>query len=190
MLRALVGRTATGAFFLGFGSSLYFLFVMRELGLTAALLGIIISVGGACGLFGALMAEWLVHRFGFGPTFIGSALVIGLAMLFVPLAHGSVAVCSAFLIMSQMGDLAWPVYNINDRSLRQATTPDHLLGRVNAAMHLVYHGVLPLPSRNTCWGVRSAPDERRKPPYTWTRFARRLSWERIPPSCRSRIYRG
>ena len=65
-------------------------------------------------------------------------------MLFVPLAHGSVAVCSAFLIVSQMGDLAWPVYTINDRSLRQATAPDHLPGRVNAAMHLLYHGVLPL----------------------------------------------
>jgi predicted MFS family arabinose efflux permease len=120
---------------------------MRELGLTAALLGIIIiiiSIGGACGLLGAFMAEWLVHRLGFGPTFVGSALVIGLAMLFVPLAHGSVTVCSAFLIMSQMGDLAWPVYNINDRRLRQATTPDHLLGRVNAALHLLYHGALPL----------------------------------------------
>jgi len=144
LLRSLVGRTATGAFFLGFGSSLYFLFVVRELGLTAALVGIIISVGGACGLFGAFMAEWLVHRFGFGPTFIGSAMVTGVAMLFVPLAHGSIAVCAAFLITSQIGDLAWPVYNINDRSLRQAITPDHLLGRVNAAMHLVYHGVLPL----------------------------------------------
>ena len=60
---------------------MYFLFVVRELGLNAALLGIIISIGGACGLFGAFMAEWLVHRFGFGPTFIGSALVIGVAML-------------------------------------------------------------------------------------------------------------
>ena len=144
LLRALAGRTATGAFFLGFGSSLYFLFVMRELGLTAALVGIIISVGGTCGSFGAFMAEWLVHRFGFGATFIGSALVIGVAMLIVPLAHGSVAVCSAFLIVSQMGDLAWPVYTINDRSLRQAITPDHLLGRVNSAIHLVYQGALPL----------------------------------------------
>ncbi len=144
LLRALAGRTFTGAFFLGFGSSLYFLFVIRELGLTAALLGIIISIGGTCGLLGAFMTEWFVHRLGFGAAFIGSTVVIGVAMLFVPLAHGPVAVCSAFLIASQLGDLAWPVYTINDRSLRQAITPDHLLGRVNAAMHLVFHGVLPL----------------------------------------------
>jgi len=143
LLRALAGRTATSAFFLGF-DSLYFLFATRELGLTAALLGIIIAIGGTSGLFGAVLAKWLVRRFGFGRTFIGSAVAIGMAMLLIPLAHGSVAVCSAFLIASQLGDLAWPVYNISERSLRQAITPDHLLGRVNSSMHLLFHGVLPL----------------------------------------------
>ena len=103
LLRALAGRTATSAFFLGFGSSLYFLFAMQELGLTAALLGIIIAIGGSSGLFGAFLAEWLVRRFGFGRTFIGSAAAIGMAMLLIPLAHGSVAVCTAFLIAAQLG---------------------------------------------------------------------------------------
>jgi predicted MFS family arabinose efflux permease len=117
---------------------------MRELGLTAALLGIIIAIGGTSGLFGAFLAEWLVHRFGFGRTFIGSAVAIGMAMLLIPLARGSVTVCSAFLIASQLGDLAWPVYNISARSLRQAITPDRLLGRVNSSVHLLFHGVLPL----------------------------------------------
>jgi len=144
LLRALAGRKVTSAFFLGFGSSLYFLFAMQELGLTAALLGIIIAIGGTSGLFGAFLAEWLVRRFGFGRTFIGSAVVIGIAMLLIPLAHGSVAACSAFLIAAQLGDLAWPVYTIGERSLRQAITPNHLLGRVNSSMHLLFHGVLPL----------------------------------------------
>jgi predicted MFS family arabinose efflux permease len=144
LLRALAGRKATSAFFLGFASSLYFLFAMRELGLNAGLLGIIIAIGGTSGLFGAFLAEWLVRRFGFGRTFIGSAAVIGLATLLVPLAHGSVAACSGFLIASQLGDLAWPVYNISERSLVQAITPHHLLGRVNSSMHLLFHGVLPL----------------------------------------------
>jgi predicted MFS family arabinose efflux permease len=117
---------------------------MHELGLSAALLGIIIAIGGISGLFGAVLTEWLVRRLGFGRTFIGSAVVIGMAMLLIPLAHGSVAVCSAFLIASQLGDLAWPVYNISERSLRQAITPNHLLGRVNSSMHLLFHGILPL----------------------------------------------
>jgi hypothetical protein len=88
--------------------------------LTAALLGIIIAIGGTSGLFGAVLAEWLLRRF------------------------GSAGVCSAFLIAAQLGDLAWPVYTISARSLRQAITPNHLLGRVNESMHLLFHGVLPL----------------------------------------------
>lgn len=144
LLRALVLRAATGGFFGGFAGGLYVLFAVRELGLSAALLGLVIAVGGASSLFGAFMAERLVRRFGFGRTFIGSALLSGVALLFVPLAHGGVAVCSAFLIAAQLGDMGWTIYNINDTSLRQAVTPNHLLGRVNAAMHLVFQGALPL----------------------------------------------
>jgi predicted MFS family arabinose efflux permease len=144
LLRPLAGRTATAAFFLGFASSLYVLFLTRELGLTAALLGLVISAGGISNLAGAFLAGRLASRWGIGRTLIGSALVIGLAMLAVPLARGSVPVCTAVLIGSQLCDAAWPVFSINETSLRQAITPHHLLGRVNAATHLLFHGILPL----------------------------------------------
>lgn len=135
LLRGLVQRTATASFFLGFASSLYILFAIRELRLSAVLLGLIISIGGASSLLGAVLVHPLVYRFGFGRTFIAAAVVAGIANLAVPLAHGSVAVCATILIAAQVGDIAWPICNINDTSLRQAITPDRLLGRVNAAMH-------------------------------------------------------
>jgi predicted MFS family arabinose efflux permease len=144
LLRPLAGRTATAAFFLGFGSSLYVLFVTRELGLTPVLLGIVISAGGISNLAGAFLASRLARRWGLGRTLIGSALTIGGAMLAVPLARGPVAVCTAVLIASQLFDAAWPVFTINETSLRQAITPLRLLGRVNAAIHLLYQGLLPL----------------------------------------------
>ena len=107
-------------------------------------LGIVISVGGASNLLGAVLAERLLHRLGLGRTLIGAAWMIGLAMLLVPLAHGPVALSAAFLIAAQLGDMAWPIYNINATSLRQAVTPDRLLGRVNSAGHLLFWGALPL----------------------------------------------
>jgi predicted MFS family arabinose efflux permease len=143
VLRTLAGRSATSAFFLGFPGSLYILFVTRELGVNPALLGAIIAVGGIGGLVGAATTERLVRRFGLGRTLIGATVLTGVASLLVPLAHGSVAACSAFLIVAQLGDVAWPVYSINETSLRQAIAPDHLLGRVNSAMHLLFWGVLP-----------------------------------------------
>ena len=144
LLRALLQRAATGPFFLGFIGGLYFLFAVRELHITALLLGIVISVGGASNLIGALLAERLLQRLGLGRTLIGAAWMSVLSMLMVPLAHGPVALCTVFLIASQLGDMAWPVFLINETSLRQAATPNHLLGRVNSASHLLFHAALAL----------------------------------------------
>jgi MFS family permease len=143
VLRALLQRAATGPFFLGFIGGLYFLFA-RELHITVVLLGIIVSVGGVSSLLGAFLAHPLLRRWGPGATLIGAAWMTVVSMLMVPFAHGSVALCSAFLIASQLGDMAWPVYSINETSLRQAITPTHLLGRVSSASHLLFHGGITL----------------------------------------------
>ena len=144
VLRTLALRTATSSLFLGFGSSLYILFAIRELRLSAALLSAIIAVGGASGLFGTLAAERLARRYGLGPTLIGAATLAGVAGLLPPLARGPVPVCAAILGAAQLCDVAWPVYHINELSLRQAIAPSRLLGRVNSAMHLLFRGVLPV----------------------------------------------
>ena len=128
---------------MGLMGGLYFLFA-RELHITPVLLGIVISVGGVSNLIGALFAERLLHRFGLGHTLIGAAWMIGLAMLLVPLARGPVLLCTVFLIAAQLGDMAWPIYSIHATSLRQAITPDHLLGRVSSANHLLFWSALPL----------------------------------------------
>ena len=139
VLRALAARRAFSALFLGFGGSLYFLFAVRELRLSAGTVGLIISVGGALNLLGAALAERISRRFGTGRALIGGSLLTGAAALLVPMAQGP-----ALLAVAQLGDLGWPLYTITERSLRQKIVPDHLLGRVTSAMHLLFHGVLPL----------------------------------------------
>ncbi len=144
LLRALMQRTITAYFFMGFISSLYFLFTLRELHLTVALVGILISIGGASGLLGGFFAERIAHRFGVGPTIIGSAFLVGVASLLTPLARGPLWLCVAILASAQLLDIAWSVLNIQELTLRQTVTPDQYLGRVNAAMHLLSQGVLPI----------------------------------------------
>ncbi|HTS27813.1 MAG TPA: MFS transporter [Bryobacteraceae bacterium] len=143
ILRALVLRTATAAFSLGSFAALYMVFGIRELGLSAGLLGAIISVGGASSLAGAFVAPRLVSRFGLGRTMIGAAVVTGVTTLLPALSRGPVALAAAVLGTAQLFDLAWPIYHINEITLRQAVTPDHLLGRVNSAMHLLFRGLVP-----------------------------------------------
>jgi predicted MFS family arabinose efflux permease len=142
-LRILTRRTGTAAFFMGFIGCLYVVFAIRELHLSPALLGGVIAIGGVSNLFGALISERLVKRFGIARTLLGSALVAGAAALLLPLARGPVPVCAATLALAQTFDMAWPIYHINELTLRQTVTPDALLGRVNSAMHLLFRGIMP-----------------------------------------------
>ncbi len=143
ILRALILRTATGAFFIGFYAGLYFLFAMRELRLNAVMLGLVVAAGGASNLAGAFLTQSAVRRLGVGPAAIAAAVVLGVTSLLPPLAHGSVAICCAFLVAGQLGDAAWPLTNVCDLSIRQTIATPSVLGRVNSAMHLMFHGVYP-----------------------------------------------
>jgi len=142
--RAIAGHSATAGFFGGFFASLYVLYAISDLRLSPALLGGVIAVGGAGNVLGAGIAPRLMGRFGPGVTLIGSLLVMGAASLMIPLAHGSVVTATAFLMLAQVGDVCWPVFNVCELSLRQAITPGEVLGRVNAAMQMANRGLLPI----------------------------------------------
>jgi predicted MFS family arabinose efflux permease len=146
ILRSLLTFAAVGAFFLGFYGSLYILYTVRELRLSTAVIGVIISAGGAANFVGALSAERLVKRFGLGRALTGSALTIGIATLLPPFASGSIRTAAAVLILAQLFDAAWPVLNVCETSLRQMIAPENLRGRVNSAIHLMFRGCLPLGS--------------------------------------------
>jgi predicted MFS family arabinose efflux permease len=144
LLRALGARAATAALFFGFLGGLYVLFAIRDLGLNPAMLGLTIAVGGVGAVGGAMIAEKTARAIGTGPTLIAAALVTGVAAFLVPMAHGPLPVAVAFLMTAQLGDASFAVYNINELSLRQTITPDHLLGRVNSVMNLLFRGIYPL----------------------------------------------
>jgi MFS family permease len=144
ILRAFAAKAVLGAFFGNFYAALYGLYCLRVLGLTPALLGIAVAAGGAGDLIGALVAERLLKRLGLGRTIL-LVLVVGVPVSFLtPLAGGPVLLATAMLVGSQLfGDGLRSIYEINTLSVRQAVTPDALLGRVNASMYLLALGVGP-----------------------------------------------
>lgn len=144
ILLALALRTGTAAFFMGAFSCLYMVYAIRELHLSPGLLGILISIGGCAALAGSLVAQPLSDRIGVGPSLIASSFLAATGGLLLPLAHGSVAACAAFVGAAQLFDVCWPVYMVNERSLRQTITLPALQGRVNSALHLLFQGVLPV----------------------------------------------
>ena len=145
VLRAMAASAGMRNFFGSFFAALYWPFAVRELGLAPAAVGALISVGGASGLVGALIAGPVTRRLGLGSAMVGTALLGALTALLVPLASGGPLAAAAYLFASQaLGDACGEIYAINEVSLRQASVPDHLLGRANATTHFIAAGALPL----------------------------------------------
>jgi len=73
-LRALMATLATWRFFGGFYAALYSLYVLHNIGLSPALLGMIIGMGGVGSLLGAVITDRVTGRLGLGRTIIGAFL--------------------------------------------------------------------------------------------------------------------
>ncbi|MBZ5609368.1 MAG: MFS transporter [Acidobacteriia bacterium] len=145
ILRPLACFSATTFFSFGFIGPLYVLYAIRELHIPPAALGVAIALGGVGSLLGATLASRIARALGLARTFIGAILVMVVFYSLIPLAHGPMALALSFLMVQQLfGDSAITIFNVNERTLRQSVAPDHVLGRVNAAMQLLTLGVYPL----------------------------------------------
>lgn len=145
LLRPIVACTATTNLCSGMWSAVLVLFATNTLGLSPAQQGLIFSLGAPGTLLGALVAGRVAKRLGLGQTIIGSALLGGLGGMLLPLAGMLPAAGTALMVASQLVvGAGFVIYNINQVSLRQAITPDRLLGRMNASIRFIVWGILPI----------------------------------------------
>ena len=118
--------------FQGWGA-LQTLYATRELGLTAGELGIAHMIGGAGALLSSVLARRVTRRLGTGvPILIGVACsaFAWFVVALVPREHAMAWLGGALFIF----DFGTTLYWINYASLRQAVTPDGMLGRMTATM--------------------------------------------------------
>jgi MFS family permease len=137
--------TGTSNYFSNVLFSIFVVYAVRSLHLSAALIGIAFMGGGIGWLLGSLSANRLGSRLGVGRATILGAAVTGPSSLLVPLApHGFPL---PFLVASGIGTgFGAVVYNIQQVSLRQAITPERMQGRMNAVMRFLVWGTIPLGS--------------------------------------------
>ena len=144
ILRELTAASASREFFGNFWKALYFLFLVRQLGLSPAFVGISIAVGGVGSLLGAMAAGPITRRFGVGQILLGTLLLqIPLGWI-IPLAHGSRAAVMGLCLIAQLTDFLYPLQIITQQSLCQALIPHRLMGRAHASMEFLTRGVGPL----------------------------------------------
>ncbi|HUP32656.1 MAG TPA: MFS transporter, partial [Gaiellaceae bacterium] len=142
-VRGMAASVAIFNFFGNVGGSILLVYLVRELGLSAATIGIVFGLGNVGFFVGAFVAKRIETRIGVGRTIVGSMALSVPGLLLVPLAPRDFAppvlVASGVIV-----GFAVVLYNVCAISLMQAITPDRLLGRMNASRRFLVWGVIPL----------------------------------------------
>ena len=161
-LRALVWSIGLWQVFRHAFIAIVVLFAARELGFSAGHVGVLFMTAGLGSLAAAGVTAALNARFGMGPVMLGGIGGTGLAWLVMGAASGSYWVASAvFGLGLFLLDLSAMIFFINYLSVRQAATPDRLLGRVTATMICLTVSTAPLGGLAGGWvaehfGLRTA----------------------------------
>lgn len=118
----------------GVASAVLVPFALRVVGLNPFGLGLALALGGVGGLLGSLVATRLGSRFGAGRVVVGCRGVTAVAFVMLSSSVDSRAGWILFGLGQFVLGLAMGAENANEMGYRQAVTPAHLQGRMNATM--------------------------------------------------------
>lgn len=183
-IRAVTFHATCAVLFIGTRYAIEVLFLLRTVGLTAATIGVLITVAGLGAVAGALAANRIAARIGRTRTVLVSGLAMGVASLLIPLTNPGTGL---LFFPAGAGMVAfWIVVNrVVGISLSQMLCPDHLLGRMNATSRFLAWATLPLGgvlggALGTALGLRAT---------LWLTAAGLLAsslWLILPAACRVR----
>jgi MFS family permease len=143
ILRVTTIASALGNFSFALASAVTIIFLSRTIGLSPALIGVVIAAGSVTVMIGAAFTTRLAR-------FFGSARIVWVSLaITAPLsAMGAFAQPGwwSLLIVGGMaaGELGQIVFSITNVSLRQRICPDRILGRVNATVQVLILALFPL----------------------------------------------
>jgi MFS family permease len=118
-------------------------FLVREIGLPPVVYGVLLALGSAGGLAGALSADRVVRRFGMVRVLRLSFAITTPFMLLMPFAEKDWRVL-LYALGAFTSYFGAAVFNVAQVTLRQVVAPPDLLGRVNATMRFAMWGAMPL----------------------------------------------
>jgi MFS family permease len=135
--RALVGVGGVIALFGNALGVVITLYLIHDLHMPPALMGVTFAVGGISSLCGATLVQPITRRLGFGRTLIIMLAAMQVVGFLVPLSGGPLFVATSMQMAAQLSDGARTIFMVNRLSLLQAVTPDRLQGRVHASVAVI-----------------------------------------------------
>ncbi|GJF33671.1 MFS transporter [Kitasatospora sp. NE20-6] len=146
-LRAVCLASAAFQFSFAAVTTVWLVFLPRELHLSGTAVGLVLAATGPGALLGSVLAARLPNRFGYGPVLVAAAALGDGAFLCVPALHGSAAVTvPALLAVNFVFGAGGQLVNVAVMAVRQAVTPDGMHGRAAATITWVGMGLSPIGS--------------------------------------------
>jgi predicted MFS family arabinose efflux permease len=146
-LRAVCLASAAFQFSFAAMTTVYLLFLPRELHLSGAAVGAALAVTGPGALLGSVLAARLPRRFGYGAVIVAAAALGDGAFLCVPALHGPPRVTlPALLAAGLLFGCGGQLVNVAVTAVRQAVTPAAMQGRAAATITFAGMGTAPLGS--------------------------------------------
>ncbi|MFI0772710.1 MFS transporter [Streptomyces sp. NPDC021218] len=144
-MRSIFSASATVQFFNFIFQTLFVLYAIDELGLSAGMLGAALGSGAVGGLIGAACTGSVVRRLGIGASVVTGFALFTAPLLLIPLAAGPELLIVAALFAAEFLSCAGVMLvDITVGSLQMALIPDGLRSRVMGAYYTLTHGMRPL----------------------------------------------
>lgn len=124
-------------------------YAVRELGLSPATIGVVLAGSNVGYLIGSLVVPLLNRAWGIGRSIaLGAVLQVGFLVATCARFGLPVLWLSLGMAISAAGTSVW---NVDAVSLRQVTTPDSMLARMNASNRFLIWGTMPLGAALGAW---------------------------------------
>lgn len=130
-------------FFSSLFFALYLLFLVRDLGYSPLVVGLVYTTGGVGGLVGAAISEHAVRVFGKGTTLAATFTLPGVVAFLLPMSTNASTSTVASVVFA--GAFVWSasvVVNVTIcETLKQTLVPSHEIGRTTSAVRFMSWGI-------------------------------------------------
>ena len=144
-LRAFAGVAGFYNLFEQWILTLFVLYAVRELGMSAGSIGLVISAAAVGALVGSVAAVPAGRWLGVGRSILLAVVLECAAMLVVPFTPAESLVTLPVLALAfALNGVGTASSSVMAITIRQLVTPERLLGRMNASYRFVSYGAIPL----------------------------------------------
>lgn len=117
-------------------------FALRDLRIGALGLGVAYAAAGVGGVLGGAVSGWAGRRLGVGPVVVSTQVLFPVAFAVVAVSPGGAVAWGVVAAGQFLFGLAVGVGSPTSLGYRQAVTPDHLQGRMNATIRSLNWGMI------------------------------------------------